>query len=236
MNKIFTVLILNFLRSRKRPGVFFTIGAACVVGLAALIISISSDVSGAHGQQANVLARDGASTSDSAQVPASQLPVKPAAPQKNGTKQPTTNQQPAPSSASGGQTVADVSARTVTLDTPVLSCSGQQPVYTVATGKVGFDGSSSRSTSVRWYWETRVDSGDMTASPVVNNGQTSTQAAAAGAASVTLTGATASDPLLSAAAASTYSYSVRLHLTSPGDIVSDWVSLPAVASTTCQTS
>lgn len=85
-------------------------------------------------------------------------------------------------------------------------------------------------TPVKWYWETRIDSGNNTSGQPPLDGSVHTTPVTASV--LKLTGAN-NEALLTASSNSNYAYSLRLHITGPNDITSPWISVP-LSSATCQ--
>lgn len=89
------------------------------------------------------------------------------------------------------------------------------------------------STTLTWYWETRIDTGTNTSGSSPISDTQNSQNLAAGATTVSFTAGNSSQPLLSASASSDYAYSFRLHILADGtDTTSVWISVPELSG--CQ--
>lgn len=139
-----------------------------------------------------------------------------------------------PSSSAQGGTQAAVT----TLTLASLQCIAGQTSYTleVPSAQLSLQTPTSAAGTVTWQWETRSDSGSNSS----NVGQVTasspySKASTAGQSNVQLS---ASDEqqaqwLYTATSSGTNDYSFRLHVTSPVDVTSNWVSVPQSANGSC---
>lgn len=105
-------------------------------------------------------------------------------------------------------------------------CEQGQPTYTVSSAQLTLPAPTSAAGTLSWYWETRIDAGtNASGTSPISNAQNS-QTIAADTSVVALTGASSSQPLLSALGYANFAYSFRLHVVGPVDITSAWVSVP----------
>lgn len=116
---------------------------------------------------------------------------------------------------------------TVQLAPPQFACEQGQWQASIASATLTLAVPVGTDTPVTWYWETRMDSGPADAPPVLPH--QATQTVPAGQTVLTIVGAEAQTPLLTAPQAAAYAYSVRLHVTTPFDAASDWAAIPQAA-------
>lgn len=242
MRKICTVLLLNFLRSTNRPK--FTL-RSCAIALAIIAVGLfaishfNRPADAIRGQHANAVA-SGASNPDASEAsPADNQPAKAANPQtkKDGSKSGgKTGSSAQPNAGSSNTAQSGASAefviKNVVLDAANAVCDGQQPAYAIQTARLATTTSIHGSGTIRWYWETRVDNAESTDAPPISP-QTYTESVTAGSVPVILQGSGESVPLIKAPTSSSYSYSFRLHVLGPNEVVSDWVSVPVVLDNSC---
>jgi hypothetical protein len=236
MRKICTVLILNFLRSTKRPKALLAGSLSLILILAAVAAhQWGSQAASVATQRANAVANSATNENAANAAPAANAPAKQAKPQKQGA---TNNNTSSPTSTSGSRAssdaarTADLTVRDISLDPAATICNGQQPAYAVQAAHVGMTTSIHGAGAIRWRWETRVDGSDSTDNPPISD-QTYSQNVTAGSLPVVFQNDDQS-PLLTAPTSSNYSYSFRLHILSPNDMTSDWVSVPVVLDNSCQ--
>jgi hypothetical protein len=245
MRKICTVLLLNLLRSLSRPKLVLRSCAIAVVITAIGLFATShfnKPVDVIRGQHANAIASDSPSPSASGESQAENQPAKTANPQdkkesnRTGGKSSSSTQQHSGSSTSSqASSSAELIIKSVTLDAATAVCDGQQPAYAVQAAHFATTTSIHGSGTIKWYWETRVDSAESTDTPPISP-QTNTNAIAAGSMPVNIEGSSGSEPLIRAPTSSNYSYSFRLHALSPNEAVSDWISVPVVLDNSCASS
>lgn len=238
MRKICTVLLMNFLRSTKHPKVLFAGSLTILVILAALVAQHwSSQASTVATQRANAVANNAANPNASNAAPAANAPANQAKPQPKSKNNTGSNTNAAPGSTGGRSTsdaarTADLMVKDISLDPATSVCSGGQAAYAVQAAHIGLTTSIHGAGTIRWRWETRVDGSDTTDSPPISN-QTYSQTVTAGSMPVAFASNDQS-PLLTAPTSTNYSYSFRLHILTPNDALSDWVSVPVVLDNSCQ--
>jgi hypothetical protein len=194
-----------------------------------------------HGQQASVVENSptqaGSTASPGNSSPAKKLPTKQVTPNANNSasKVPSVLQPSSGDNATSNATppAATFMVKDTTLDGVTQVCSAQHSAYAAQTAKITMSDAPHGSGVIRWYWETRVDGGEATDNPPVST-QVYTQTVASGSQPIILQNADPQTPLITAPTSSNYSYSFRLHVTGPTDIVSDWVSVPVVLDNSCQ--
>lgn len=109
----------------------------------------------------------------------------------------------------------------------------QQGQTEVESAEATLQKSLASSTTVTWFWETRIDAGTNASGISPISDTQNSQNLAAGATTISFTADNSSSPLLIAPASSDYAYSFRLHVLIDGvDATSAWVSVPQAAS--CQ--
>lgn len=136
-----------------------------------------------------------------------------------------------PSSSAQGGTQATVA----TLTLASLQCIAGQTSYTleVPSAQLSLQTPTSAAGTVTWQWDTRSDSGSSVGQ--VTAGSPYSKASTAGQSNVQLS---ASDEqqaqwLYTATSSGTNDYSFRLHVTSPVDVTTNWVSVPQSANGSC---
>lgn len=122
----------------------------------------------------------------------------------------------------------------VELSLPSVQCEQNQQSTIIMSATATLQKSSPADRIVTWYWETRIDSGTAPSQPPINNTLTS-QTVHAGDTTITFLATDSLQPMLQASWNTAYSYSIRLHITTPFDVASDWVSVP-VATASCPSS
>lgn len=237
MRKICTVLLLNFLRSTKHPKALLISSISLVILLAVFAAhQWGPSAATVATQQANAVVSNAANSRAANAAPAANAPAKQANPKKADTNKAKANNnssQASPSRSSSDATrTADLTVKNISLDPTNTVCNGQQPAYAVQAAHIGVATSMHGAGAIRWRWETRVDGSDATDSPPISD-QVYSQSVTAGSLPVVFQNDDQS-PLLTAPTSSTYSYSFRLHILSPNDITSDWVSVPVVLDNSCQ--
>ena len=244
MRNICTVLFLNFLRSSKRPKMLLLgVASACILTLSGVSFAafslVHSSAATNNGEQANVVNDNGANQRANAKTnpgnPASSLPKKTINPHNGAanTKLPTPLQPSSSGSSAQSSALAGLDVKDVSLDPVTTVCTAsQQTAYAIQTATVRLGDTPHASGVIRWYWEVRIDGGANEGESPISN-QVYSQDITANASSVTLAG-NQSDPLITAPTNGNYSYSFRLHIVSPSDVTSPWVSVPVVLDNGCQ--
>jgi hypothetical protein len=144
---------------------------------------------------------------------------------------PSNNSSNNPSSSAQGGTQATVA----TLTLASLQCIAGQTSYMleVPSAQLSLQTPTSAAGTVTWQWETRPDTGSNAGQ--ITAGSPYNKASTAGQSNVQLS---ASDEqqaqwLYTATSSGTNDYSFRLHVTSPVDVTSNWVSVPQSANGSC---
>lgn len=135
-------------------------------------------------------------------------------------------------STANDQTGTQTAAATLTLGS--LQCNAGQSSYTieVPNALLSFQAPTTANGTLSWEWDTRTDSG--ASAGQVTAGTVSSQQINAGTSNVTLTANNSqSQWLYTATSNNTNDYSVRLHITGPVDVTSEWVSVPQSPTGTC---
>jgi hypothetical protein len=116
----------------------------------------------------------------------------------------------------------------IQLAQPNQVCQDGQAAYAIASSRLTLQHPPANATTVQWYWETRVDSGtDATDTPPIAD-TPYTRPLAAATAFMTIDGEQPTESLVLAPTNADYSYSLRLHLTSPIELTSQWIHIPQV--------
>lgn len=192
-----------------------------------------------QGQHANAVAAESSTPNASGTSQAENRPAKTANPQsKKGNTRSEDKTSTSTQSGSGGSSSSQAGAsaeliiKSTSLDDPAMVCDGQQPAYAVQTARITTSTSIHGGGSIRWYWETRVDSAESTDTPPISP-QVYTQSVSAGSMPLVFKNANESEPLIKAPTSRNYSYSFRLHILGPNEVVSDWISVPVVLDNSC---
>lgn len=130
------------------------------------------------------------------------------------------------------QTGTQTASTTLTLGS--LQCTPGQTSYTidVSNALLSFQAPTTANGTIQWEWDTRSDSG--ASAGQVTAGTVSSQPLNAGTSNVTLPANNSqSQWLYTTTSNSTNDYSVRLHVTSPVDVTSEWVSVPQSPTGAC---
>ena len=128
-----------------------------------------------------------------------------------------------------------VQKNSLQLAQPQLFCDQGKSAWRIVSAQLLLQTPLPNASTVMWNWEARVDSAssDQTPANLVPTDQFS-QPTTANVSSITLAATDSTRPLLIALVSADYAYSVRLHVTAPVDLTSDWVSIPQLANTSCQ--
>jgi len=139
------------------------------------------------------------------------------------------SQQSAPSEPQADQSLP--AAPVLTLNSMQTVCVQGQTVTTVQSATLSLPVAASSNSTLGWYWEINGGASSPPAQPV--NNESGPESISVGETQVIIP-SNSSQPLLSAPAAQT-SYSIRLHvLFGSQNVVSNWVTVPAAASATCE--
>lgn len=245
MLQFLRILLLNTWHGVRRANVLPAF-VLMFTSVSVLLIGSSAAASGSNGNPlptSNSAVSTNASSTFVLGDDISTPPVKPKPhnkPPKYRTKS-TTNQtvgqispsqppeQSAPTGSQNGQSIPAVPV--LTLNSMQAVCIQGQTVITVQSATLSLPVAASTNSTLGWYWEVNGGPSSPSVQPV--NNESSPESISVGATQVTIP-SSSSQPLLSAPAAQT-SYSIRLHvLFGSQNIVSDWVTVPASSSATCE--
>lgn len=131
------------------------------------------------------------------------------------------------------QNAQTFSVDSIDIDNSVQACLAHQSVYEVSSGRLMLARPSDADSILTWAWEVRIDTGSNdTSNPPLPTTATS-QNISAGTALYTFSNTDSTQPLVDAPEMDNYSYSFRLHVTSPVDVASQWISVPQQADPGC---
>lgn len=118
-----------------------------------------------------------------------------------------------------------VPAAQIQLAQTQTQCAQGKWTMTIANATMTMQKSAASDSKITWYWESKIDSGSAPSDTPVDT-TPATQSVHLGETAVTFAAGDVQQPLLTAPVSSAYSYSIRLHVTDPFDIASEWVSIP----------
>jgi len=156
-------------------------------------------------------------------------------PQGSSTASSTDNTSAATGSSSQNSTTTQpATPATITLASMEQACQQGQTymTYSVPDATLSFQSPTTATGTVTWQWEVEtVDSTNTPSSPVIMD--RGWQSAPASTSQMQLTATDASQPLFSKVASANYAYRVRLDVTGPVNVTSEWVIIPQ-ATSVCQ--
>ena len=121
------------------------------------------------------------------------------------------------------------STTSIDLQTQPAACRQGALWIDITSATLTLAGPLTATTSASWHWESQSSTANGPVPSFSSNG--SGQTVPAGQPTITLTGAVSQQPMVSLPEQPDYSYSVRLHIVSPFDLVSAWLQVPQMIAT-----